>query len=256
MSNDFDPPVGVSAAALGAGDIPEIRISAADRPPEGRRREEPRAGSASVGARTRFLPQASRLGLPRAGRLGATIGACSLAGLAGWGLYGVVAPHYPEWSDVIAAKFAQMSAAPVDLLPVTQKMEAEIEALQKKVQALEKSRSATAKSLASLEGLNRRIDEAKSDTKAEIDALSSRVLLFQQETTAKLAELSAAHPAKRRDAEPIDSKAAPAAEKSKPAPAAEKARQRQTVRHDAFDPAQHPSAPGAPRPLGAPADRL
>ena len=235
MSNDFDPPVGVSAAALGAGDIPEIRISAADRPPGGRRREEPQAGSGPV-ARTRFLP--------RAGRLGAVIAAYSLAGLAGWGLYGLVAPHYPGWSDFIAAKFAQMSAAPVDLLPVTQRMEAEIEALQKKVQALEKSRSATAKSLASLEGLNRRIDEAKSETKAEIDALSSRVALFQQETNTKFAELSAARPAKRHNAEAVETKAAPAAQKE---------RQRQAARrNDAFDPSQHPTAPGVPRPLGAP----
>jgi len=251
MSNDFDPPVGVSAAAVKLGDVPEIRISPVDRPPGGKRREETEAGSA---------PAATRARSRRARRIGATIAAYSLAGLAGWGLFGLVAPQSAAWSDFIAAKVAQLSAPPVDLVPVTQKLQVEIEALRKKVEALEKARSATAKSLASLEGKsqaslegqNRRIDEAKSETKAEIDALSSRVAAFQQETNTKLAELSAARPAKKPNAEPVESKAAPAAEKSKAAPAAEKARQRQAARHDAFDPLQHPSAPGAPRPLGAP----
>ncbi|MGA9601724.1 MAG: hypothetical protein WBS22_15990 [Methylocystis sp.] len=236
MSHNFDPPVGVSAAAREAGDIPEIRISAADRPPGNRRAEEPQAGSAPVETRTKLLQ--------RAGRIGATIATYSLAGLAGWGLYGLVAPHSAGWSDFIAAKFAQLSAPPVDLVPVTQKMQAEIEALHKKVEALEKARSASAKSLASLEAMNRRTDEAKSETKAEIDALSSRVALFQQETNTKFAELSAARPAKKRNAEPVETKAAPAAQKE---------RQRQAARrNDAFDPLQHPTAPGVPRPLGAP----
>ena len=236
MSNDFDPPVGASAAALEKGDIPEIRISAADRPPGNRRAEGPPAGSAPVATRTALLQ--------RAGRIGATIAACSLAGVAGWGLYGLVAPHSAGWSDFIAAKFAHLSAPPVDLVPVTQKMQAEIEALQKKVDGLEKARSATAKSLASLEAMNRRTDEAKSETKAEIDALSSRVALFQQETNTKFAELSAARPAKRHNAEAVETKAAPAAQKE---------RQRQAARrNDAFDPSQHPTAPGVPRPLGAP----
>jgi hypothetical protein len=145
MSKDLDPPVGVSAAAVEAGNIPEIRISTADRPPDGGRREEPQAGPGTATARRRFLS--------RAGRIGVAIIACSLAGLAGWGLYGFVAPRYVGWSHVIAAKFAQMSAPPVDLVPVTQKMAGEIQALQAKVAALEKARNATAKSLSSLEEL-------------------------------------------------------------------------------------------------------
>jgi hypothetical protein len=236
MSKDFNPPFGVSAAALEAGDIPEIRISSADRPHGGGSQEEPQAGSGPVVAAQARL-------LSRAARVGAAIAAYSLAGLAGWGLYGLVAPHYAGWSEFIAAKFAQMSAPPVDLLPVTQKMEAEIQALQKKVEAHEKARNGTAKSQPSLEELNRRIDEAKSETKAEIGALSSRVLLSEQETNAKFAEIRAARPAKKPSAELVGSKAAPAVEKGR-----KRAYRR---RNDAFDPSQHPTAPGAPRPLGA-----
>ena len=220
MLKDLDPPVGVSAAAVEAGNIPEISISAADRPPDGGRREEPQAGPGAATARRRFLS--------RAGRIGAAIIVYSLAGLAGWGLYVLVAPRYSGRSDFIAAKFAQMSAPPVDLVPVTQKMEGEIQALQAKVEALEKARNATAKSLSSLEELSRRIDDAKSETKAEVDALSSRVLQFQQETNTKFAEMTAAPPAKKPRAEPAESKAAPAVEKSP--------KRVHSWRNDAFDP--------------------
>ena len=220
MSKDLDPPVGVSAAAVEAGNIPEISISAADRPPGGGRREEPQAGPGTATARRRFLS--------RAGRIGAAIIAFSLAGLAGWGLYGLVAPRYAGWSHFIAAKLAQMSAPPVDLVPVTQKIEGEIQGLQAKVAALEKARNATANSLSSLEELSRRIDDAKSETKAEVGALSSRVLQFQQETNTKFAEMTAGPPAKKSRAEPAESKAAPAVEKSP--------KRAHSWRNDAFEP--------------------
>ena len=161
-------------------------------------------------------------------RIGAAIVAYSLAGVVGWLLYGLVAPHYAGWPDFIAAKFAQLSAPPVDLVPVTQKMEGEIQGLQAKVAVLEKARNATAKSLSSLEELSRRIDDAKSETKAEVDALSSRVLQFQQETNTKFAEMTAAPPAKKPRAEPAESKAAPAVEKSP--------KRVHSWRNDAFDP--------------------
>jgi len=224
MSKDLAPPVGVSAAAVEAGNIPQIGISAADRPPDGGRREEPQAGPGTATARKRFLS--------RAGRIGAAIIAFSLAGLAGWGLYGLVAPRYAGWSHFIAAKLAQMSAPPVDLVPVTQKIEGEIQGLQAKVAALEKARNATANSLSSLEELSRRIDDAKSETKAEVGALSSRVLQFQQETNTKFAEMTAASPAKKPRAEPVESKAAPAVEKSP--------KRAHSWRNDTFDPSQHP----------------
>jgi len=229
MSNDFDSLAAASAAAAQPGDVPEIRISAADRPPGDRRREEPQAPG-STAARAPLLK--------RAGKTGAALAACALVGLAGWGLYGVVAPQSAGWLAFIAAK----TAPPVDLVPVTQKLQAEIEALQKKVETLEKSRSANTKALASVEksvgaldGMSRRLDETKTETKAEIETLSGRVAALQQETNAKLAELSAAHPLKKHGAEAVS------------------ARQHQAARrYDAFDPAQHPGAPGAPRPLGVP----
>ena len=239
MSNDFDPLAAVSAATAQPGDVPEIRISAADRPPRDRR-QEPQAESRSPAARTQLWK--------RAGKTGAALAACALAG---WGLYRFVAPQSAGWFDAIAAKTAQLTAPPVDLVPVTQKLQAEIEALQKKVEGLDKSRSAHTKSLASvekslgtLEAINRRIDEAKTETKTEIDALSGRVAALQQETNAKLSELSAAHPPKKRSADAAESKAAPSAERT---------HSHQTARrNDAFDPSQHPGAPGAPRPLGTP----
>jgi len=108
----------------------------------------------------------------------------------------------------------------VDLVPVTQKMEGEIQGLEAKVAALEKARNS------SLEELSRRIDDANSKTKAEVRALSSRVLQFQQETNTKFAEMTAASPAKKPRAEPVESKAAPARAHS--------------WRNDTFDPSQHP----------------
>lgn len=239
MLKDFDPPIGVSAAALEAGDTPEIRISSADRPHGDWRLEEARTGSGPIAPRRRFLSRVARIAAP--------IVTYSLAGVVGWLVYGLVAPHYAGWHDFIAAKFVQMSAAPVDPLPMTQKMEAEIQALQTKVEALEKARNATTKSALSLEELNRRIDDAKSETKAETAALSSRFLLFQQETNTKFAEISAARPAKKRDTEPAESKARPAVEKGR--------KRARSGRNDAFDPSRYPTAPGAPRPLGAALNR-
>ncbi len=233
MSYEFDPSLGSSSPA---GNIPEITISEADRPPGGRRREAPEAGSGRVETRMWFLR--------RRGRVGAAIAACSLAGVAAWGLYGLVVPHYAAWTSLLAAKYAQILTPPVDLVPVTQKMEAEIQALRTKVAALEKARNATTKSLASLEETNRRLEEAKSESKAEIGALSGRLSQLQQETNAKLAEMSAARSASKRKMDRVASKAADPAEKHRQGQAAHP--------NDAFDPAQHPNAPGAPRPLGQP----
>jgi hypothetical protein len=232
MSNDFDPLAAVSATAGQPGEVPEIRISAADRPPGDRRREALHAGPASTAPLWK-----------RARKTGATLAACALAGLVGWGLYRVVAPQSAGWLDAIAAKTVQLTAPPVDLVPVTQRLQAEIDALQKKVEALEKSRSANAKSLASVEKSLGALDGMKTETRTEIDALSGRVAALQQETNAKLSELSARQPARRRGARPVQNRAAPAAD----------LRQRQAARrNDAFDPTQHPGAPGAPRPLGVP----
>ncbi len=240
MLKDFDPPIGVSAAAPQAEDVPEIRVSSADRPRGGWRQDEAQADAGPVAPRKRFLS--------RARRIGAAIVAYSLAGVVGWHLYGLIAPHYAGWPDFIAGKFGQMSAAPVDLLSVTRKMAAEIQALQTKVEALEKNRNTDTKSAPSLEELNRRVDAAKAETNAEIGALSSRFLLFQQEANTKFAEISAARPAEKHDTEPAKSKAPPALEKGH-----KHARGR---RGDAFDPSLHPTAPGAPKPLGAGLDRL
>ena len=240
MLKDFDPPVGVSPGAPLAGDVSEIRISAADGPHGGWRLDEAQADADPVTPRKRFLS--------RAARIGAAIAAYSLAGVVGWHLYDLVAPHYAGWPDFIAGKFARTSAAPVDLLPVTRKMAAEIQALQTKVAALEEARDADTKPAPSQEELNRRIDAAKAETNAEIGALSSRFLLFQQEANAKYAEISAARPAEKRGAGPVESKAPPALEKGH-----KHARRR---RGDAFDPSLYPTAPGAPKPLGAGLDRL
>ncbi|ARN82045.1 hypothetical protein [Methylocystis bryophila] len=230
MSNDLDPPFGVSAAG---GDISEIRISAADRPPGGRRGEGPEASN-HVKTRAPFWR--------RGRKLGAAVAACSLVSLGAWGLYGLVAPHYAGWTGLVTAKFAQITAPPVDLVPVTQKMEAEIQALRTKVAALEKARIATAKSLASLDEMSHRIEDAKSEAKGEIGALSSRVAQLQQETNTKLAEVNATLAAQKRKTARIASRAAVPGERS---------RQSQTPRpNDAFDPTRHPNAPGAPKPLG------
>ena len=62
MLKDFDPPVGVSAAALQAGDVPEIRVSSADGPHGGWRLNEAQADAGPVAPRKRFLSRAARIG--------------------------------------------------------------------------------------------------------------------------------------------------------------------------------------------------
>ena len=122
-----------------------------------------------------------------------------------------------------------MSAPPVDLVSVTQKMEGEIQGLLAKVVALEKTRNS------SLEELSRRIDDAKTKTNAEVGALSSRIQQFQQETNTKFAQMTAGFPAKKPRAEPVESRAASAVGLSP--------NRAHSWRNDTFDPLQHLHSP-------------
>jgi len=122
-----------------------------------------------------------------------------------------------------------VSAPPADRVSVTQKLEGEIQSLLAKVAALEKARNS------SLEELSRRMDDAKSKTKAEVGALSSRRLQFQLEANTKPAEMTAGFPAKKPRAEPVESRAAPAVERSP--------KRAHSWRNDTLDPSQHLHSP-------------
>lgn len=245
--------VGVAAAAISPKDAPEVRVSSADAPLGSCRLEEASAGEAHdpVSSNKRFMSSAARSG--------AAFIAYLLAGLVGWYLYGVVAPLYASLPDLIAAKVtqktvdptdkvAQKSADPVDLLRMTQKMAAEIQALQARLDTLEKTRGAELKSSSSLGDLHRRIDAVKSETGAEIGVLSSRIAQIQLETNTKLAEISAvSHQTERRNFEPVHR--APTVASAAAGVEGEHKHMRKR-RGDAFDPSLHPTAPGVPRPLG------
>ena len=128
-----------------------------------------------------------------------------------------------------------------------QEIAEEIRALKGNVEAVHAARSPSAKDAAALGGTNPRLDAANAETKAAVAEAAGKVEHLQRESAAKRSKVS-----ERFDR--IGAKiaallaAAPVADRS--ASAAPVVRKRAQGGHDAFDPSQNPTAPGAPRPLG------
>jgi hypothetical protein len=128
-----------------------------------------------------------------------------------------------------------------------QKIAEEIRALKGNVEAVQAAQSPSAKDAAALGGTNPRLDAANTETKAAVAEAAGKVEHLQRESAAKRSKVS-----ERFDR--IGDKiaallaAAPVADRSESA--APVVRKRAQGGHDAFDPSQNPTAPGAPRPLG------
>ncbi len=226
-------------AAVAAGGIPEVRVSAADAPPGGARLEEADA-SAEGRLETPFIAKAAR-----AGR---AVAAYAIAGLIGWHLYDLAKPVQIAWPDILGALSAQKSDEQAELLRTTQKLAADIQALQARLDAIEKARGHEATNTPSIDEVNRRIDEMKAGVAAEIGALSGKIGEVQREAEAKRVEMPIAPEQPEKRATEVETHAHTPTSVAAHVEAGWKHVHR---RGDAFDPSLHPSAPGAPRPLGA-----
>lgn len=225
------------AAAAGAGEAPEIRVSAADAPRGGLRIEEAPAEKKA---------ERETHSLETAAKVGRALIAYALAGLVGWHLYDLAAPVHLAWPDILSSGSAQKSAEQAEWLRVTQKLAADMRAIEARLTALEKARGHDANALSSDEA-NRRIEAAKAGLGAEIAALSNELKAVQQEALSKRAETQAGSDQPERRAGEAGGHAHQAAASAVHDRSAWKRR----GRGDAFDPSLHPGAPGAPRPLGA-----
>ncbi|RTL85377.1 MAG: hypothetical protein EKK29_12400 [Hyphomicrobiales bacterium] len=231
---------GPVAAAAGGGGVPEVRVSVADAPGGGARLDEAKPDEG-------VKPEASFLS--RAVRAGRAFAAYAIAGVIGWHLYDLARPVHIAWPDLSVFGSAQKNVEEAEFRRVTQKLAADIQALEARLDALEKARGHEARNNQSIEEVNRRIDEMKAGVSAEVGALAGQIKEAQREAEAKRAETHVVP-------EPAESRVAgPEGHAHRPASVAahvEAHWKRGHRRGDAFDPALHPNAPGAPRPLGSP----
>lgn len=233
----------LSTAATGAGDIPEVKVSAADAPRLGAGLE---AAEAPAGGRS------EKPFLSKAAGAGRAVAAYAVAGLIGWHLYDLATPVHIVWPDFFGAQLRRQSAEKAEFERVTNKLAADVQALQARLDAIEKARSHEAKNTPSIDEVNRRIDDVKAGVAAEIGVLAGQVKEAQREAEAKRAETHVApEQPERRPSEAEGHAHRPASV----AAHVEAGWKRLHRRGDAFDPSLHPSAPGAPRPLGAPSYR-
>ena len=123
-------------------------------------------------------------------------------------------------------------------------MAEDIRALKANVEALHAAQSLSAKDATGLEGLKTRLDAVRTETGASIAELAGKVQQMQRESAAILSQFI-----ERLDRIELQIAARRAAAVSASAGAPPRIRAR-GGRHDAFDPSQHPTAPGAPRSLG------
>jgi hypothetical protein len=152
------------------------------------------------------------------------------AGVAGAFFSGGQLPFFMRTPRPAALDGQQPVGERAEILRMVHQMADEIRDLKGRVEAVH-AQSTSAKRAAALEGLKARLDAEKTET----GALVGKVDRLQREITMKLANAS------ERFDRPNHRSAVPRAPATK------------APRGDAFDPAQNPGAPGAPRPLGSPA---
>ncbi|MGJ0509850.1 MAG: hypothetical protein ACR652_22545 [Methylocystis sp.] len=239
--------LGSGVAALQAAGVPRVVVAADDASSHARAARDGAsdADEAPSSSGRRLTLKAMRL-------LCAGV-AYFCAGLAGWSLYELAPAYISALSLPPAAPPAQKASEAAQLLQATQKIAAQLQALQTRVDALgaaPRREEKDAPTAPNVEELNRRIDAAKNETATEIRQLSSNVEQLQREMNARLAEIGAAS----RQAERAASEAAAAVAPPRLATTVrvEEGYRPGHRRHgDAFDPTLHPNAPGAPRPLRA-----
>jgi hypothetical protein len=165
---------------------------------------------------------------PRAALAAGLVG---FAGVAGAYFSGGQLPFSARTPQPASIGPPQSSGESAEILLTVHQMADEVRALKARVEAMHAAQTLSAKKATALEGLKARVDAVKVETGAEIAELAGKLDRLQREFTTKLAKVS-----ERFDR--TDHRVAPAAQKLTKA-----------HRGDAFDPAQNPGAPGAPRPL-------
>jgi hypothetical protein len=158
-------------------------------------------------------------------------GLVGFAGVAGAYFFGLpFSARTPQPASIVPPQSSSQSA---EILRTVHQMADEVRALKARVEAMRNAQSLSAKEATALEGLKARLDAVKAETGGEIAELANKVDRLQREFTTKLAKVS-----ERSDR--TDRGVAAVAQK-----------QTKAHRGDAFDPAQNPGAPGAPRPRGS-----
>jgi hypothetical protein len=236
--------LGSTSTATGAT-IPEIKVGF-DEGGRGRgQSEDPVAGrdrdpSAVVGSGPAGGPKA--------------IIAYAVAGLIGWCLYDLLPPARITWPDVIGFFAPHGDTGETEMTRQIAKIAEDLQTLSSRIdalEALEKVHGQETKNVSTVEDANRRIDEVKAGLDAQIGALSNQLKEIENEAQnrAKAQDLhQAAADQPRRptgDVAEIVRNANSVAAHVEP-----EWKRRRHRRHDAFDPATDPTAPGAPRPLG------
>jgi hypothetical protein len=131
-----------------------------------------------------------------------------------------------------------------EMLRSMQKMAEEIRILKANVEAIHAGKYAAGR-----EGLKTRLDAVRTETGAVIATLVGKVEQLQSESAGKLSQVSERFDLIEQQIAALRATAsATAVSASGPVPPRKQA---QGDRHDAFDPSQNPTAPGAPRSLGS-----
>jgi hypothetical protein len=238
-----------STISATAGPAPEVRVGADEGHRGQAQSEESAAGheGESVG----------EVG-SRAARVGRAVVAYTVAGLIGWGLYDLAPPAHIAWSDVSSFFVLHNSAQDGELLRQMKTITGDLQALQSRIdaiEALEKVRGQESKAVPSIADANRRIDEVRAGVDAQIYALSNELREIKRVMETKAPEprqAAAEQPGKRAgDGVEVGRSPAPATKHVEP-----ELKHTSHRRHDAFDPAADPTAPGAPRPLGGGLSRM
>lgn len=219
-------------------ETPELKVSAADAPARSQRSSNVEDDASEDGPG--FLAEAAKAFRVLAIYL--------MAGIAGWCLYGFAGPLYQASAELIGSFDAQRTTpATTELVKAIEKVSVELRALQKRIEAIEAARPTGVTS--SLEEANRRIDSARAETETTISQLSARIDGLQRELQERGAGANLTPNRAERPVSP-QFESPPAAARA--GGGHEQRRKRgHKWRGDAFDPALHPTAPGAPRPLGA-----
>jgi hypothetical protein len=237
--DEGDPEAGAAGACSQAANVPEITVRAADAilgPAIFKKAEED-----SV---RRVPPLFERL-------LGYGPHAVLAASLSGFGLATGLyfsdgqLPFYATKPRADQTVLLQESVERTEMLRSVQKMAEEIRILKASVGATHATQRLSPKDASAWEGLKTRLDAERTETGAAIAALAGKVEHLQSESAAKLSQVTERFD---RIEQQIAALRAAAASASGVAPARKEAH---GYRHDAFDPSQNPTAPGAPRPLGS-----
>src|SRR3984893_5001364 len=162
----------------------------------------------------------------------------------------------------------QESVERTEMLRTAQKVAEDIQALKTNVEALRTAQSQSGKDATALEGLKTRLDAAETETGSSIADLAGKVEQMQREPAAKLSQvIERLDRIEHQIAAPLATASLGAASAPGKAAAQKQAQiavapAKPPLEHaygqrniggpgDAFDPAQNPTAPGAPRPLGS-----